>query len=317
MPIQRRTERPFPWKSAGSIYESNGPDGPVTFEMAGHVLCVEPTTEIGVNTGRHRYRVRCRTCSTTIHEATTGPANYIEEHIDRASMLANAPPFGTLRSEAEIKRDIERAGDRRDWDACDRLEVELEAVKSAGPVRHFWRGAEVVPRAFPIEAARQRICRSCGAAMSGDRLDHADNCAAAATEAGLSAADASLARRGWQRVTVDVPIAAGADRPTDDALRGVLQESLDWITIRALAAGRVAELLAFATNTEQPPLGMLSASDLERLQRRVTEWLPGQPPRTQADVHNGNEVARLTRELDKARDVIHGKIRMAKEPGDE
>lgn len=192
--------RRFPWKRPESIYDDAGPREGVLFEMDGHRLNVQPTNETGSSTGRTRYFVRCETCDDVLHEATTGPASIIEDHL----------------------------------------------------------GAS--PHEQKIHAA---------AAVNGE------------------------------------------------ALRVALLETLDWINIRALAAGRIAELLAYAMSSDQPALGMLSTADLERLQRRVAEWLPGQPPRSQQDVHNGHEVARLTRELDKAREVIHGKIRMAKETSDE
>lgn len=51
------------------------------FAEHGHAIRITATRELGRDTGRRRYRVECISCTTVIHEATTGPIQNVEFHI--------------------------------------------------------------------------------------------------------------------------------------------------------------------------------------------------------------------------------------------
>jgi len=55
------------------------PDGEPAPEV--HDFRVTKTKQIGINTGRPRWHVECRTCKELIHEATTGPGSLIGYHL--------------------------------------------------------------------------------------------------------------------------------------------------------------------------------------------------------------------------------------------
>jgi len=50
------------------------------FVVDGHHLRVTATSELGIDTGRRRYRVECLTCGEIVHEATTGPRWNMARH---------------------------------------------------------------------------------------------------------------------------------------------------------------------------------------------------------------------------------------------
>ena len=72
----------FPWDPPISVYDTAGPrDGQTaTFEIDGVSYTVAYNGEQGIDTGRDRFIVECNTCEVLLHENTTGPRHYIEEH---------------------------------------------------------------------------------------------------------------------------------------------------------------------------------------------------------------------------------------------
>jgi hypothetical protein len=75
-----------PWPKPISHYDSDGPrDGkPAEFNIGGvSFLVTVATGALAPSTGRDRYKVVCRECDEILHEATTGPTNYIESHLKK------------------------------------------------------------------------------------------------------------------------------------------------------------------------------------------------------------------------------------------
>lgn len=72
--------RKLPWPRPLSFYDSDGPHERVEVQLEGARYEVAPTKEIGLNTGRIRYFVKCLTCDVVLHEATTGTSQRIAHH---------------------------------------------------------------------------------------------------------------------------------------------------------------------------------------------------------------------------------------------
>jgi len=72
----------FPWPDVTGIYSDAGPPEMVEFLIEGHQLKVTPTSLIGCDTGRRRYKVECLSCEETIHKATTGPRSLCRYHVE-------------------------------------------------------------------------------------------------------------------------------------------------------------------------------------------------------------------------------------------
>lgn len=70
-----------PWKRPTDAYSDDGPETEAIFKVGAATFVVTPTRHSGVNTGRTRYRVACATCGIVVHDATTGPAFYVESHV--------------------------------------------------------------------------------------------------------------------------------------------------------------------------------------------------------------------------------------------
>jgi len=51
------------------------------FTVRGHEFAVTPTGDTGVNSGRPRHRVECRTCKTVEHENTNWAASCVLQHL--------------------------------------------------------------------------------------------------------------------------------------------------------------------------------------------------------------------------------------------
>ena len=59
----------------------------------GHHFRVTATAQLGVDTGRRRYRVECLSCGEVVHEATTGAHANIRFHLkDVAERAASKEP---------------------------------------------------------------------------------------------------------------------------------------------------------------------------------------------------------------------------------
>lgn len=61
--------------------------GPLTdckLDLWGHTFTVKKTGDIGMNSGRPRYRVVCETCNELLHENTTGPSQHLAWHLREA-----------------------------------------------------------------------------------------------------------------------------------------------------------------------------------------------------------------------------------------
>ena len=94
------TDETLPWKQprqpAHTPYsphdlESDGPDRVVTFIAAGARMCVTPTRETGIHSGRRRFQVRCLTCNVTVHKATTGTTGHVGRHLYEVHNWDGAP----------------------------------------------------------------------------------------------------------------------------------------------------------------------------------------------------------------------------------
>jgi hypothetical protein len=51
------------------------------YMLDGHHQRVTATGEVGIDSGRRRYRVECLTCAEIVHEATTGAFANMERHV--------------------------------------------------------------------------------------------------------------------------------------------------------------------------------------------------------------------------------------------
>jgi hypothetical protein len=86
------------------------------------VVIITATDKVGINSGRTRYRVECRTCDVVVHSATTGPEirqrQHLEERID--SLIAEVERLttnatareGVLRRRVDALRSVERERDK-------------------------------------------------------------------------------------------------------------------------------------------------------------------------------------------------------------
>lgn len=79
---------PFPWEKPLTHYDSDGPDGRVSFTLEGHTFAVEPSGGTGIHTGRDRFRVVCSTCTEVLHANTTGPGSRIRSHLNTTTRKA-------------------------------------------------------------------------------------------------------------------------------------------------------------------------------------------------------------------------------------
>lgn len=58
------------------------PENDTTFTIRdGHIFASTPTGDVGIDSGRPRFKVECLTCNECLHENTTGPSLRIESHI--------------------------------------------------------------------------------------------------------------------------------------------------------------------------------------------------------------------------------------------
>jgi len=76
-----------PWPRPISHYDTDGPRDsgpPIEFEVGGVLFRVASTATLASTTLRTRFHVQCRTCTKTLHEATTGPTSYIKSHLREA-----------------------------------------------------------------------------------------------------------------------------------------------------------------------------------------------------------------------------------------
>lgn len=73
----------FPWNPPSSVYNNDGPNEDMEFEIGDVALKVKITEAIAVNTWRHRYEVTCVTCDEILHEATTGASVYLRRHLKK------------------------------------------------------------------------------------------------------------------------------------------------------------------------------------------------------------------------------------------
>lgn len=73
-----------PWDEPTGIYADAGPpSGCAEFTAEGVRWQVVATAQVGCDTGRRRYLVRCVDCGVVVHEATTGPRGWMEQHLWR------------------------------------------------------------------------------------------------------------------------------------------------------------------------------------------------------------------------------------------
>lgn len=149
--------RKYPWPEPASVYDGAGPSSSIDFEQDGVRLRVAPTNEVGISTGRTRYRVECLTCDTIVHSATTGPGRLLDHHLDDAHKPASA---------AERKSEPLSVID--DWlqevENTKRMVAEAELMDLTGAARVAEAVAEIanVPAgasAWLREAAQEKLTR--------------------------------------------------------------------------------------------------------------------------------------------------------------
>lgn len=73
----------LPWPQPEGTFDSDGPlgPGPCLFKINDVEFRVTMTEHVGLDTGRHRFRVECLTCNTLIHKATTSASIRVGEHM--------------------------------------------------------------------------------------------------------------------------------------------------------------------------------------------------------------------------------------------
>lgn len=64
-----------------ALYLPTSPNSSVVVPYDGHEFDIKVTGETGINTGRPRYWVDCRTCKVNLHSGTTGPKEQIKFHL--------------------------------------------------------------------------------------------------------------------------------------------------------------------------------------------------------------------------------------------
>jgi dCMP deaminase len=73
------------------LYASDGPLQSVIFIAAGAMMLVTPTNQVGLHTGRTRYRVECQTCKLIIHTGTTSATALVKWHLCKDHDWDGAP----------------------------------------------------------------------------------------------------------------------------------------------------------------------------------------------------------------------------------
>ena len=63
-----------------------------------HEMVIEPTDQVGMNTGRRRWRVECRSCRALVHDATTSPSGAVRSHIE-GDAAYEQPLFGGVHDD--------------------------------------------------------------------------------------------------------------------------------------------------------------------------------------------------------------------------
>lgn len=136
----------YPWPKPGpNMYYDNGPQAAVVFERDGVRLAVAPTGEIGCNTARRRYLVVCVSCGLVLHPATTGPAHYLDAHLDeKHKVTPDGPPTPTeytATAKALLWKQLQPTSDEEVGELADVLETfylrgrrDGAAEPAAGPV---------------------------------------------------------------------------------------------------------------------------------------------------------------------------------------
>lgn len=90
-----------------SVYDDGWPGHHVPeIEISGHLFAITPTTLIGGDSGRTRFRVECKTCGEMLHEATTGPRLRIASHLELGQRSSRRHGGITARSIEAREGDI-------------------------------------------------------------------------------------------------------------------------------------------------------------------------------------------------------------------
>ena len=69
-----------PWNRRTGFMADCGPGQEITYKLDGHLVQVKPL-ELTALSGRRRYQVHCLSCMEELHEATTGPQHYLDQHV--------------------------------------------------------------------------------------------------------------------------------------------------------------------------------------------------------------------------------------------
>lgn len=71
---------PFPWFEPKTAYDTDGPTEDSVIKFPGADYHVSRTQNVGIHSGRGRFRVECLTCKEVLHENTTGTSSRIRGH---------------------------------------------------------------------------------------------------------------------------------------------------------------------------------------------------------------------------------------------
>jgi hypothetical protein len=81
-------EWPYSWRKPISIYDSDGPELALgvthTEVVLGVPFEIARTGDVGIDTGRDRFRVVCGVCGEELHRGTTRPSSHIDGHLREA-----------------------------------------------------------------------------------------------------------------------------------------------------------------------------------------------------------------------------------------
>lgn len=70
----------LPWSAPENITDDDGANCTVT--VGEHVFSVSDTGDIGINSGRKRWRVFCTVCGVEVHSGSTSATAQIRRHLD-------------------------------------------------------------------------------------------------------------------------------------------------------------------------------------------------------------------------------------------
>jgi len=83
--MDRELEKLLPWDQPNNVYEDDGPPQDMEFELKGVRFNVYLSGEIGLDSMRTKYGVKCLSCNELLHPSTTSATIRVIQHMKEKS----------------------------------------------------------------------------------------------------------------------------------------------------------------------------------------------------------------------------------------